>query len=96
MVTAPGQVTVGGVASTTVSVVVHVAMLPAASVAVTVIVCEPNPTSVPAAGDCVSVTEPDALQLSDTVTLEVTSGTAASHVAPVCALTPAGQLITGG
>jgi len=35
----------------TVKVVVHVALLPAASVAVTVIVLVPRPTKVPAAGD---------------------------------------------
>jgi hypothetical protein len=46
-----GQVTVGGVLSITVKVVVQEALLPAASVAVTVIVCVPRPTSVAAAGD---------------------------------------------
>ena len=46
-----GQLTVGTVASVTVKVVVQVALLPASSVAVTVIVFVPNPTSVPAAGD---------------------------------------------
>ena len=46
-----GQVTVGIVVSFTVNVVVQVALLPAASVAVTVMVCAPNPTSVPAPGD---------------------------------------------
>ena len=46
-----GQVTVGAVLSVTVKVVVQLALLPAASVAVTVIVFVPNPTSVPAAGD---------------------------------------------
>ena len=45
-----GQVTVGGVLSVTVNVVVQVFVLPAASVAVTVTVCEPGPTGVPAAG----------------------------------------------
>ena len=45
-----GQLTVGTVVSVTVKVVVQVALLPAASVAVTVIVFVPNPTSVPAAG----------------------------------------------
>ena len=35
----------------TVKIVVQVALLPASSVAVTVIVCEPTPTSVSAAGD---------------------------------------------
>ena len=46
-----GQLTLGTVASVTVNVVVQVALLPAASVAVTVMVFVPNPTSVPAAGD---------------------------------------------
>ena len=46
-----GQLTVGAVVSFAVNVVVQVALLLAASVAVTVIVCAPNPTSVPAAGD---------------------------------------------
>ena len=44
------QITVGAVLSVTTKLVVQVALLPAASVAVTVIVCEPRPTSVPAAG----------------------------------------------
>jgi len=51
---APGtseQITVGAVLSVTVKLVVQVALFPAASVAVTVIVCVPRPTSVPAAGD---------------------------------------------
>ena len=51
---APGtgeQTTVGAVLSLTVKVVVQVALLPAASVAVTVIVCVPTPTTVPAVGD---------------------------------------------
>ena len=46
-----GQLTLGTVASVTVNVVVQVALLPAASVAVTVIVCVPRPTIVPAVGD---------------------------------------------
>ena len=46
-----GQLTVGTVVSVTVKVVVQVALLPASSVAVTVIVFVPNPTSVPATGD---------------------------------------------
>ena len=45
------QFTVGAVVSVTVKIVVQVALLPAASVAVTVIVCEPKATSVPATGD---------------------------------------------
>jgi hypothetical protein len=51
---APGtaeQITIGAVLSVTVKVVVQVALLPASSVAVTVIVFVLNPTSVPAAGD---------------------------------------------
>ena len=46
-----GQTTVGAVVSVTVKLVVQLALLPAASVAVTVIVCVPRPTKVPAAGD---------------------------------------------
>ena len=45
------QTTVGAVLSLTVKVVVQVALLPAASIAVTVIVCVPRPTIVPAVGD---------------------------------------------
>ena len=45
------QITVGAVLSVTVKLVVQVALFPAVSVAVTVIVCVPTPTSVPAAGD---------------------------------------------
>jgi len=44
------QITLGAVVSLTVKLVVQVALLPASSVAVTVIVCVPRPTSVPAAG----------------------------------------------
>ena len=46
-----GQLTVGATRSWTETVAVQVALLPASSVAVTVIVCTPNSTSVPAAGD---------------------------------------------
>ena len=45
-----GQITVGAVLSVTVKLVVQVALLPPASVAVTVITCGPRPTSVPTAG----------------------------------------------
>jgi len=45
-----GQITVGAVLSVTVKVVVQVALLLAASIAVTVITCGPRPTSVPTAG----------------------------------------------
>jgi len=46
-----GQTTLGAVSSVTVKLVEQLALLPAASVAVTVIVCVPRPTKVPAAGD---------------------------------------------
>src|SRR5213083_1776377 len=45
-----GQITVGAGSAVTVNGEVRVALLVAASVAVTVIVCVPRPTSVPAAG----------------------------------------------
>ena len=45
------QTTFGAVPSVTVKLVVQVALLPAASVAVTVIVWVPNPTKVPGAGN---------------------------------------------
>ena len=72
-----GQLTVGTVASVTVKVVVQVALLPASSVAVTMIVCEPGPASVPAAGLWLRVIALVAVQLSLTVTPLRTSGTAA-------------------
>ena len=93
---AAGQVTVGGVLSMTVKVVVQLALLPAASVAVTVIVCGPTPTSVPAAGDCTNVIALAALQLSLTVTPAKTFGTAAWQFAPALALVAAGQITIGG
>src|SRR5438445_497077 len=76
---APGtaeQTTLGAVVSLTVKVVVQVALLPAASVAVTVIVCVPNPTSVPAAGAWLKVMPPTPLQPSTTLTPPITLGTA--------------------
>jgi hypothetical protein len=45
------QITVGAVVSVTVKLAVQLALFPASSVAVTVMVCVPTPTSVPAAGD---------------------------------------------
>ena len=45
------QIIVGALLSLTVKVVVQLALLPAASVAVTVIVWVPRPTRVPGAGD---------------------------------------------
>src|SRR5207244_12489164 len=69
---APGtgeQTTVGAVLSLTVKVVVQVALLPAASVAVTVIVFVPGPTSVPAGGLWLTVTEIGTLPCRVTVNL---------------------------
>ena len=45
------QIIVGALLSVTVKVVVQVALFPAVSVAVTVMVCEPGLTRVPGAGD---------------------------------------------
>src|SRR5436190_23631732 len=76
---APGtgeQTTVGAVLSVTVKVVVQVPMLPAWSVAVTVIVCVPTPTIVPAAGDWLRGIALGALQSSLTLTPPITLGTA--------------------
>jgi hypothetical protein len=87
-------VIVGAVVSFTVKVVAHVEKLPDASVAVIVTGCGPNPTRVPAVGDCVSVT---LLQLSVAVVVAVKSGTAAWHEAfaePDCA--GAQVVIVGG
>jgi len=46
-----GPLAAANVPPSTVKIVVQVALFPAASVAVTVIVCEPKPTNVPATGD---------------------------------------------
>src|SRR6266705_3343270 len=62
------QVTTGLVVSMTVKVVEQESLLPAASVAVTVMVWMPRPTRVPAAGVGASVMALAALPLSVTVT----------------------------
>src|SRR5258705_4754578 len=72
-----GQITVGTASSVTVKIVVQVALLVAASVAVTVITCTPNPTSVPAVGDWLNVIPLVALQLLLAVTPPDTFGAAA-------------------
>src|SRR5205814_7791916 len=90
-----GQLSVGAVSSVTVKVVVHVVLLVAASLAVTVITCTPNPTSVPAAGDCVSVIPLVPLQLSLALTPPKTSGTAARQLVLALELVGAGQLSVG-
>src|SRR6266576_2619828 len=90
-----GQITVGAVSSVTVKVVVQVALLVAASVAVTVMVCTPNPTSVPAAGDWLKVIPLVPLQLSLALTPPNTSGTAARQFVPALTLVGAGQVTVG-
>jgi hypothetical protein len=95
---APGtaeQSTVGAVLSVTVKFVVQLALLPAASVAVTVIVCVPTPTRVPAAGDCTNVIALDALQPSLTLTPPNTFGTAPWQFASALAPGTTGQITVG-
>src|SRR6266511_734166 len=89
------QIGRGAVLSVTVKVVEQVALFPAASVAVTMIVCVPIPTKVPAAGDWLKVMAAAPLQLSLTLTPPNTLGTAAWQVAS--ALAPdTGEQITIG
>src|SRR5256714_1297803 len=90
-----GQLTVGTVVSVTVKVVVQVALLPASSVAVTVMVCAPNPTSVPAAGNWLKVIPLVPLQLSLAVTPLNTFSTGAWHLPSALALVGTGQLTVG-
>src|ERR671923_259606 len=89
------QITVGAVLSVTTKSVVQVALLPASSVAVTVMVLVPRPTSVPAAGLCASVIALVALQLSLIVTPPKTSGTVAWQLASAKALGVAEQITVG-
>jgi hypothetical protein len=90
-----GHEMAGGVVSATVTVVVHVAVLLAASRAVTVIVVVPTPTSVPAAGLCVSTIEPDGVQLSDAVVPATTFGTGAWQFALAETIVGAGHATVG-
>ena len=84
----------GVVVSTTVNVAVQLVELPELSATVSVTVCGPTPTRVPADGNCVMVGAP---LLSDAVTPAVKSGTGAwpLETASVCWL-PAQLLIVGG
>ena len=62
---------VGTVVSTRLTLKVQFALFPLASVTVNVTTVVPTPeTAVPAAGDCVTVNEPEAVQLSATVANE--------------------------
>src|ERR1043165_5777238 len=102
----------GGVVSLTVNVVVTVAVLPAPllllepSLAVSVMVCEPRPTTVPGAGSWVTVSvvrlaqvselsSPAHAQLSLTVAVVVKSGTTAWQLASAEAACGA-VTVTGG
>src|SRR5438093_11123941 len=79
----------------TVKAVVQVALFPTASAAVTVIVCVPSPTSVPAAGDWLKVIAPAPLQASLTLTPPITSGTAAWQLPSALAPDTAEQTTLG-
>jgi hypothetical protein len=56
----------------------------------------PNPTIVPAAGLCVTVSDPVGVQLSETVTPPSTFGIAAWQLALAETVVPAGQFTVGG
>src|SRR6266498_4062783 len=75
--------------------VLQVELFPAASVAVTVIVCVPSPTSVPAAGDWLRVIAPATVQLSLTVAPPRTFGTVAWQLASALAPGIAEQITLG-
>src|SRR5207249_2865665 len=90
------QTTVGGVMSATAKVVVQFVLFPAASMAVTVMVWVPNPTSVPAAGDWLKVIALGALQASLTLTPLNTLGTAAWQLLSAFAPDQGGQTTVGG
>jgi len=90
-----GQFTVGAVVSVTVKLVAQVALLPVASVAVTVMVCAPRPTSVPAAGDWLKVIPLVPLQPPLKVTPPRTSGTAAWQFASALAFGVSEQTTVG-
>ena len=89
----PLSVIVGGVLSMTLKVTVLSVWLPAASVALTAMECAPRPTSAPAPGLCVIVTEP---QLSEEVLPETTSGITAWQLELAKAVEFAGTVKLGG
>jgi hypothetical protein len=71
------QLSVGGVLSSTVKAIEQVLLFPAASVALTVMLVVPSPTSAPAAGVCVIINEAAGVVSSDAMTSGNTFGTAA-------------------
>src|SRR5437764_6911974 len=89
------QLTVGTVVSVTVKVVVQVALLPASSVAVTVIVFVPNPTSVPAAGRWTTGLQFGPREFSFAVSPPNTFGTAPCPAPSSLALVSARHLTVG-
>jgi hypothetical protein len=84
----------GAVVSTTLKLVVHCELLPAASVTVMVMVVEPSAAVAPAKGDCVIVS--DELQLSEAETVEVKSGTKAVQFAPALTVCTGAQAVIVG
>src|SRR6266542_144069 len=90
-----GQLTAGGVTSTTVNVVLQTARLPAASVTVTVISCVPQPTAVPGAGLCSLTRSPVAVQLSAATTSARKSGRSTWPWASAAALLAPGHCTVG-
>jgi hypothetical protein len=75
-----GHVTEGGMESIFDKVNVQLEVFPAASVAVSVMVVLPTADiTVPAAGDCVIIMDPEPVQLSETIARPVKSGTTAEH-----------------
>src|SRR5439155_249018 len=89
------QIIVGALLSVTVKVVVQLALFPAASVAVTVMVCVPRQTRVPGAGDWLKVIALGALQLSLTLAPTMTLGTGAWQLSSALAGCVAEQITVG-
>jgi hypothetical protein len=83
----------GAVVSTTVTVAVQVVVLPAASEAVRVTVLAPSTAAAPAAGDCVTVTEP---LLSLATTWPTRFGMATEQLAPASSVVDDAQVVMLG
>jgi len=86
----------GAVVSTTVSVALHVELLPAASVTVMVIVESPIAAVAPATGDCVNCSAFATVQLSLATTPAVKSGTSAVQLLVAESVWFAAQLVMLG
>src|SRR5204862_6283580 len=81
--------------SVTVNVAVQVGLFPAASVAVTLMLCEPGPTRVPGAGPSRRSSDLRALQLSLTLAPPMTLGTGAWQLSSALAGCVAEQITVG-